>query len=79
MIVPDSLNTRPAAIHHSQLRAPARDAQVRSNSDHYRDNAAQKMQNGRAFCTAIGVCTAQTVASFPCKLRMSQLSAIEIP
>jgi hypothetical protein len=79
MTVPESLNARPAAVHPSQLRAPARNAEVRSNSDHYRNHAPLKMQNGRAFCTAIGVCTAQTVAASPCKLRMSQLSAIEIP
>ena len=79
MTVPEYLNATPDAVHPSRLRAPARNAEVRSNSDRYRDNSSQKMQNGRAFCSGIRVRAAQTVAACPCKLRTDQLPAIQIP
>jgi hypothetical protein len=73
------LNALPVSIHSPQRRAPVRNAEVRPNCNNYRDNARPEMQNGPAFRTGIGVRTAQTVARCPCKLRMSQLSVIEIP
>jgi hypothetical protein len=79
MTVPEYLNAHSAAVHPSRLRAPERNAEVRSNSDHHRDNAAQKMQNGRAFCSDIRVRDAQAVAACPCKLQTDQLLAIQIP
>jgi len=73
------LYARPVSVHSSQRRAPARNAEVRPNCDHYRDNVRPEAQNGPEFRTRIGVRTAQTVARCPCKLRLSQLSVIEIP
>jgi hypothetical protein len=63
MTAPECLITRPATIHPSRLRAPARSAEVRSNSDNYRENAGPKIQNGPAFRTGIGVRAAHIVAA----------------
>jgi len=79
MTVPEHLNAPPAAVHPSRRRASARNAEVRSNSDHYREHAALKMQNGRAFCSRIGIRAAQALAACPCKHRTDQLPAIQIP
>ena len=45
MTAPERLNARPAAIHPSRRRAPARNAEVRSNSDNNRNETRPKMQN----------------------------------
>ncbi len=79
MTVLECFNTRPAAFHPSPLRAPARNAEVRSNSDSYRNNARSKMQNRPAFRSGIGDHAAQTVTTGPYKLQTDQLSTIEIP
>jgi len=72
------LYARPVSVHSPQRRAPARNAEVRPNCDNYRDNARPETQNGPAFRTGIGVRAAQTAARCPCKLRMSQLSLVQI-
>jgi len=79
MTVLECLNTRPAAFHPSPLRAPARSAEVRSNSDPYRNNTRPKMQSGPAFSPGIGDRAAQTVATSTYNLQTDQLLAIEIP
>jgi hypothetical protein len=63
MTVPESIITRLAATRPSRLRAPARDAEVRSVSDNYRDNACPKIQNGPKVHPAIGVRAAETIAT----------------
>jgi hypothetical protein len=61
MTAPKRLNARPAAIHPSRRRAPARNAEVRSNSDNDRYDARPKIKNGSAFSHETGVRAAKTV------------------
>ncbi len=79
MTAHECLNTCPALVRHSRLRAPARNAEVRSNSDNYRGNAGPKMQNGASCRPEIGVRAAQTVAASRCKPQNGQMPVIEIP
>jgi hypothetical protein len=66
MTPPERLNDRPAAIRSSRCRAPARYAEMRSNSDNDRHNACPKMQNKSAFSHAIGIRASETVAPRSC-------------
>ena len=79
MTVLERPNTRPAAIHPSRLRAPARNAEVRSNFDNYRCNDGSKIQKRTLSRTGIGVRFAQNGATSPCTLQKGQLPPIEIP
>jgi len=79
MTAPERLSACPAAIHPSRRRAPARNTEVRSNSENDRHNARPKIQNKPAFRTGTGVRAAKTVTPCPCKLQTGQLAAIEIP
>jgi len=49
MTPPECLNAAPTSIHPSPRRAPARNAEVRSDLDHDRDYAHPNIQNGSAF------------------------------
>ncbi len=62
----ERLNARPAAIHPSRRRVPARNAEVCPNSDNDRDNGRPKTQNGAPFSHAAGVRTPRAVAPRPC-------------
>ena len=62
----ERLDAPPAAIHLSRRRAPARNAEVRSNSDSDHDDARPKIQNGPAFRPGTGVRAPRTVAPRPC-------------
>ena len=55
-----------SAIHPSKRCAPARNAEVCSNSDNDRQNACPKMQNKSAFSHATGVRASRTVAPRSC-------------
>jgi len=66
MTAPECLNARPTVIHPSRRRAPARNAEVRSNSDNNRNETSPKMQNRSTFSHGAGVRTPQTVAPRPC-------------
>ena len=67
-------------VHPSRRRAPARNAEVRSNSDNdRRRHARPKMQNGLHVAMEPDVRAAQTVAASPCKPQNGQMPAIEIP
>lgn len=66
MTVPERLNAR-ATVHPSRHRAPARNAEVRLNSDNDRDDTRPKTQNGSAFSHGAGVQSPQAVAPRPCK------------
>ena len=79
MTVPERLSARLVPIQLSLRRAPARNAEVCSNSDYDRDNTRPQIQNGSAFSHQTGGRTAQTVAPCTCKLQTGQLAAIEIP
>jgi hypothetical protein len=79
MTVLDSPNTRPAAIHPSRLRAPARNAEVRENFDNYGCNGGSKIRKWTLPCTEIGVRFARNGATYPCTLHKGQLPPIEIP
>jgi len=65
MTAPESLNARPSAIHPSPRRAPARNTEVRSNSDNHRDDARPKIQNRPAFSYGTAVRAPRTVAPRP--------------
>jgi hypothetical protein len=79
MTAPERLNARPSATHPSPRRAPARNAEVRSNSDNDRDNACPKMQNKPAFHSGASVRAAATVTLRPGSSLTSHLAPIEIP
>jgi hypothetical protein len=66
MILPEHLYTHPAAIHPSRLRATARNAGVRFNSDGDHDDARPKIQNRPAFSHGTGVRGPQAVTPRPC-------------
>ena len=75
----ERLNARPAPIHPSRRRAPARTAKVRSNSDTSPQDTPPKMQNKPAFHSAAGVRAAETVTLRPGGSLTSHLAPIEIP
>jgi hypothetical protein len=79
MTAPEHLNDRTAAIQRSRRRAPARNAEVHSNSDIDRDDTRPKMQNRPAFATRIGVRATRTFAPHSCKVHFGQLAGIENP
>jgi hypothetical protein len=66
MTAPECLNASPAAIHPSRRRAPARKAEVRSNSDNDRHEPCPKIQNGSALNYGTDVCAPRTAPSRPC-------------
>jgi hypothetical protein len=75
----ERLNFRPALIHRSRGRAPARTAKVRSNSDTGPQNTTPKMQNKPAFHSTAGVRAAATVPLRPASSLRNHLAHIEIP
>jgi hypothetical protein len=75
----ERLNARPASIHPSRHRAPARTAQVRSNSDTSPHDTPPKMQNKPAFHSAAGLRAAATLTLQPTASLTSHLAPIEIP
>jgi hypothetical protein len=54
MTVPERLSARLVPIQLSLRRAPARNAEVCSNSDYDRDNTRPQIQNGSAFSYQTG-------------------------
>ena len=66
MIPPDHLSARTVSIQPSNRRAPARYAEVRSNSDDDRDDVCSKRRRGPAFRTGIGVRASRTLAPRLC-------------
>jgi hypothetical protein len=79
MTARERLNARPAPIHPSRRRAPARNPEVRSNSDNDRNNMFPNMHNKPAFHSAAGVRAAVTVTHRPGSSLTSHLAPIEIP
>ena len=79
MTAPERLNVRPALIHPSRPRAPARTAKVRSNSDTSTKRTPPKMQNEPAFHSAAGVRAVATITLRPASSLTSHLAPIEIP
>jgi hypothetical protein len=75
----ERLNARPAPIHPSRRRAPARTAKVRSNSDTSPQDSPPKMQNKPAFHSGAGIRAAATVTPRPGNSLTSHLAPIEIP
>jgi hypothetical protein len=66
MTVPERLSAHLVSIQLSRRRAPARNAEVRSNSDHDCHDSRSKVQNGSAFRPGTGVRAPRTVAPRPC-------------
>jgi hypothetical protein len=79
MTAPERLNVRPALIHPSRPRAPARTAKVRSNSDTSPQDSPPKMQNKPAFDSAADLPAAATLTLRPASSPTSHLAPIEIP
>jgi len=79
MTAPERLNVRPALIHPSRRRAPARTAKVRSNSDTSSQDTPPKMQNEPAFDAAADVPAATNLTLRPASSPTSHLAPIEIP
>ena len=75
----ERLNARPAAIHPSRCRAPARNAVVRSNSDNDHDDARPKIQNEVASSHGTGVRASRTIAPRAQQQHAGNLPPIEIP
>ena len=65
MTAHERLNVRPAAVHPSLRRAPARNAQVCSNSDNQCDKDRPRTHNGPAFSHGNGVRALRTLAPRP--------------
>ncbi|WP_150132989.1 hypothetical protein [Acidisarcina polymorpha] len=61
----ERLNARPAPIHPSRRRAPARNAKVRSNPDASPHDAPPTMQNKPAFHSGAGIRAAAPSLSAP--------------
>jgi hypothetical protein len=66
MTAPERLNAHPSAIHPSPRRAPARNAEVCSNSDGDHDDARPKIQNRPPLSQGTGVRGPRAVAPRPC-------------
>jgi hypothetical protein len=79
MIARERLNARPAPVHPSRRRAPARTERVRSTADTSPQDSSPKMQNKPAFHSASGIRAAATPALRPAKLPDKPLAPIEIP
>jgi len=78
MIPPDHLSARTVSIQPSNRRAPARYAEVRSNSDDDRDDACSKDEGGLHF--ALGSVSALPNPRSPTLRRTpDHLPPIEIP
>ena len=75
----ERLNARPAPIHPSRRRAPARTAKVRSNSDTSPQGTPPMTQNKPAFHSGTGVRAAATLTPHPSTSLTSPLAPIEIP
>ena len=70
MIAPERLSAHLVFIQPSRRRAPARNAEMRSNSDQDHGDPRPKIQNGSAFRSGTGVRTPRAVA--PSTLRTLQ-------
>jgi hypothetical protein len=79
MTAPERLNLRPALIHPSRRRAPARTAKVRSNSDTSPQNSPLTTQNKPVFHSPADVRATATVTPRPASSLTSHLAPIEIP
>ena len=66
MTLPELLNARAAAAHPSRRCAPARNAEVRSNSDTSPHDAPPKMQNKPVLSLATEVRASRNVAARTC-------------
>jgi len=66
LIAPERLNAHPAATHPSRCRAPARNAEVCSNSDGDRYDVHPKVENKPMFSHRTKVPTPRTVVPHPC-------------
>ena len=75
----ERLNFRPALIHPSRRRAPARTAKVRSNSDTSPQDSPPTTQREPALNSATGVRAVATITLRPASSLTSHLAPIEIP
>jgi hypothetical protein len=65
MTVLECLLVRPVAVHPSRRRAPARNAEVRVNSDNDRGDAGLEIPNKPTFNPVSGVRGTRTIAPRP--------------
>jgi hypothetical protein len=79
MTAPECLRAYPVAVQLLRRRAPARNAEVRLNSDGNPHGAHPKMHNATAFRHGTRVRAPRTVAPRPWYALSGHLPAIEIP
>jgi hypothetical protein len=79
MTAREHLNARPAPIHPSRRRAPAPNADLRSNSDNHPNNLCPNMPHQPVFHSAAPVPAALTVTHRHASSLTSHLAPIEIP
>jgi hypothetical protein len=79
MTLPERIYTRPAAIHASRLRATARNAGVRFNSDGGPHNAHSTLRNQPRFRSGNGGHRPPAHCSLSSQTPAGHLALIEIP
>jgi hypothetical protein len=79
MTLPERLYARPADIHPSPLRATARNAGVRFNSDDGLQNAHSTLRNQPRFCYGNRARCLRALCALPSRTLAGHLALIEIP
>jgi hypothetical protein len=79
MTLPERLYTRPADIHPSPLRAKARNAGVRFNSDDGLQNAHSTLRNQPRFCSGNRTRCPRAQCALDSRALAGHLALIEIP
>ena len=79
MIPPERLYTRPPGILPSPLRATARNAGVRFNSDHGLQNAHSTLRNQLRFCSGNRTLCLRAQCALASRTLAGHLALIEIP
>jgi len=79
MTLPERLYTRPADIHPSPLRATARNAELRFNSDDGLHNAHSTLRNQPRFCSGNRTHCPRAHCAIASQTLAGHLALIEIP
>jgi hypothetical protein len=79
MTLPERLYARPADIHPSPLRATARNAGVRFNSDDGLQNAHSTLRNQPRFCSGYRTRCLRAQCALASRTLAGHLALIEIP
>jgi|GEM_PF-2896621 hypothetical protein len=79
MTVPEYHSVRPVAVDPSRRRAPARNAEVRVNSDNDRGDGSLQIPNRPTFGPVTGARSPRSIAARPYRTHSGHLPPIEIP